>query len=93
MFLLGIHALIELPLRGPVQITALSQAFVTLIDLLGKNLLDVLDVMQQHLFRLLVRASLVVDIIDFAQVIAFVSEQLFHSLVCVLQAAVLPKVV
>ena len=93
MLLLGIHALIELPLHLPVLLAALLQTLGGRLDSVFKNFLNILNVVQQHFFRLLVCAARTVHVVDFLQVSSLVCEKLLGGLVRVRKVAVLPVVV
>ena len=96
MLLLGVHVLVELFLSCSVLLAAVLQTLLRLGDTFLQELLDVLDVVKQDFLCFLLfflGACLLVQCVDFVQVVAFVTEELLRDLVCVLQVAVLAVVI
>jgi hypothetical protein len=84
MLFLLIHAVVNLKLHSSVFLSAFCEPFVRSRDTVLKNLLDVLDVVQQDFLSLLLGTRACVYFINFFEVVALISKQLPGHLIRVL---------
>lgn len=91
LFLLD-HAVIELKIHRTVFLTALSEPLLRGLDAVLKNLLNVFDVVEQHLLCFFLTATGCVGVTDLPKVVPLVSEELLGHLVRVLKRTVLSVV-
>ena len=84
-----VHAVIELKHNATVFVPAFVKPLFWSLNAVFKNFLNILDVVQQDLFRFLLSARAHVYIIDFFKVVTLICEKLFGYLIGVLKRAVL----